>query len=170
MTEVRPSYFPLDSEAAVITVSECFTNLSLKAIPKWTERVETTFKIAEGIILLGGTLANLLVFTLHIGSQSVRGTTLAVYACSLALTDTCLLWSLDALPWFTSVTGEPLPGPVRLCNLRWFLIATCSSTSTWITVVMTTERFVATYWPSLYKVRTMSIAKYYIWYLQNFSL
>ena len=110
---------------------------STAVFPTWT-----TVTIA---ICGVGTMANILVITV-IGLSSLRKSVFNVLLVVLALMDNLYLWSVVMVK--TGVFGYVIFEPsLLLCRITLFLIYTNGTMSSWLIVLISSERFIAVFYP-----------------------
>ena len=148
------------TNCSVFNTSHCQTNP-----PPPQSQLEfylgATHTVVTGILMVFGLIFNLLSLILWC-QPSLRRLPLSVYIIFLCVTDTFNLWWFNSYTWFLKVFHSAMPGPVRLCNVRFYMSFVGASTSTWLLVMLTIERLVAVWRPLRAKLWNSHIRATYL--------
>ncbi len=103
-------------------------------------------------ILVVGLVSNLLSFVTILDS-SIRETSTGLYLCVLAAVDSVTLYVWTSAVWGVPVLGRAFP-PLHICRIRMFLFPMFMSWSPLCIVCVTTDRFLAVWFP--FKAKTLT--------------
>ena len=177
--EITPIVSSMDMDSLTTLIDNVTTPAPVKVPGSYYLTIRDIYFVFNGIIVCSGFLFNTIALLVFISSSTLRHTTTAHYLIALSIADSTYL-SGDLFRWLASKSHsfeevvkdtDVINQHDVLCKLMYVIRYAAMVCSSWITVAITTERFLTIKFPlRIGRISTPRIAKIAIFSITVFSI